>query len=101
MIKETIKLTETTERHKYCDDCGKEIRIGLACSKAYCMYCKKDLCDKCVGYEENTGGDYRIVYCKTCWELGNEYRPIIEQHEKEVDKLYTEWQNKCKNKGGN
>ena len=101
MIKETIKLAETKERHKYCDDCGVEIRIGLACSKAYCQYCKKDLCEKCIGHEEETGGDYRIVYCKTCWELGNEYRPIIEQHENEVDKLYAEWQNKCKNKGGN
>jgi hypothetical protein len=36
------------------------------------------------------------VYCKKCWELGNEYRPLIEQHENEVDKLYDEWKNKCK-----
>ena len=98
MIKETKTLKETTERHRYCDDCGKELHWTLACCAAHCQYCKKDLCEKCIGYEESTGGDYRIVYCKTCWELGNDYRPIIEQHEEEVHRLYTEWQNKCKNK---
>jgi hypothetical protein len=96
MIKETKVLKEETVRHKFCDDCGAKISFRLACSKASCEYCKKDLCEKCVGYEENTMGDYRTVYCKKCWELGNEYRPIIEEHEKEVDRLYEEWQDKCK-----
>lgn len=89
MIKETKILKESIERHKFCDVCGTE------CGKAYCQYCKKDLCNDCVGHEED-GGDYRIVYCKKCWDLGNEYRPKIEQLEIEIDKLYIEWQNKCK-----
>jgi hypothetical protein len=95
--KETKILKEVIEKHKFCDICGSQIKIGLACSKAYCLYCKKDLCEKCIGHEEEAGGDYRIVYCVECWKTGDEYRPIIEQHEIEIHKLYTEWQNKCKN----
>ena len=96
MIKEITKEVTFTEKHRYCDECGKEIKRTMACSHAECKYCGKDLCDKCVSYEENTMGDYRVVYCKTCWELGNDYRLIIEQHEKEIDRLYNKWQNKCK-----
>ena len=96
MIKEDKILKETTIRHKYCDTCGKEISISLACSRANCVYCGKDLCENCIGHEEDTGGDYRIVYCEKCWNLGDEYRPIIEQHENEVSRLYDEWKNKCK-----
>lgn len=98
MIKETKILKEAVERHRFCDECGTELFWSLACSAAHCQYCKKDLCEKCVGHEENTGGDYRMVYCKNCWELGNDYRPKIEQLENEIDKLYEEWQNKCKSK---
>ena len=97
MITETKTLKPHTERHKFCDICGSEIKIGLACSKAICEYCGKDLCDRCIGYEENTGGDYRIVYCKECWEKGDMYRPLIEKHELEIAKIYTEWQSLCKN----
>lgn len=88
--------TDTTVRHKFCDVCGEELHIGLACSAAKCMYCGKDLCEKCIGNEEETGGDYRIVYCKKCWELGELYRPTIEAHQHSVEKLYKEWQDKCK-----
>jgi len=97
MIKEEKILAEKIERHKYCDVCGKEIHIGLAGSRANCEYCGKDLCDKCIGYEENTMGDYRKVYCKKCWTIGKKYKPIIEQHENEIDRLYAEWQYKCRN----
>ena len=97
MIKETKTLKETVEKHRYCDECGVELHWSLSCSRATCEYCGKDLCNKCVGHEKYDTGDYRTVYCKTCWELGNDYRPLIEQHENEVDKLYEEWQNKCKN----
>jgi hypothetical protein len=98
MIKET-KITKeviVSEKHRYCDDCEKELHWSLACSAAHCQYCNKDLCEECIGYEEETDGDYRMVYCKNCWELGNEYRPKIEQYEIEIHKLYTEWQDKCK-----
>ncbi|MFA5152767.1 MAG: hypothetical protein WC554_09425 [Clostridia bacterium] len=98
MIKETKILKEDFVLHKFCDVCGDEIRIGLACSVARCKYCKKDLCEKCIGYEENTGGDYRIVYCKDCWNKGENYRPLIEQHENEIDILYEQWRNECKQK---
>lgn len=97
MIKEKTILKETTVKIKYCDDCGKQITAGMACWKAQCEYCGKDLCDKCIGHEEETGGDYRIVYCKTCWEIGNQYRPTILEHEIKIGKLYNEWRTKCKN----
>ena len=99
MLKKTKTLketTETTETHKYCDVCGINIKLGMACVKAQCKYCKKDLCEKCIGHESDSYGDYRTVYCKRCWNIGNNYRSKIEQLEKEEDKLYDEWITKCK-----
>ncbi len=98
MITETIIQKEATERHKFCDVCGIEIKMGLACSSTYCMYCRKDLCESCIGHEDLTPGDYREVYCKNCWELGNEYRPIIEKLSIKISSLYDEWEDKCKGK---
>ena len=96
-----VKISKTTkevnERHKFCDICGIEISIGLACSAAKCMYCGKDLCEKHIGHEENTYGDYRTVYCENCWKLGELYRPRIEKLQDEIARLYKRWQDDCKN----
>jgi hypothetical protein len=97
MIKEVKKQKEITEYYKYCDVCGARIIKGLACSKAKCEYCGKDLCEECIGYEEPESGDYRTVYCAKCWDIGKDYRPKIEQYEEEVWQLYKEWKDKCKN----
>lgn len=96
MIKETKIQKEVTERHKFCDVCGEEIRIGLACGSARCICCKRDLCKKCIGHEEEDGSDYLTVWCKRCWELGEQYRSLIEELETKIEQLYTEWQDKCK-----
>jgi len=48
-----------------------------------------------IGYEEGTHGDYRNVFCKKCWELGEPYRLIIEEFDEKIQMLYKEWQNKC------
>ena len=96
MIKETKIQKEAIEKHKFCDVCGTEITIDLACNSARCMYCKRDLCEKCIGYEENTDGDYRDVWCKRCWEIGKQYRSTIEKMETKIEQLYKEWQGKCK-----
>lgn len=96
MIKEVKQTEEVTIKHKYCDVCGTEIKMGMACSSAKCEICGKDLCDKCIGHEENTLGDYRVVYCKKCWELGTEYRLKISQLESEIDNLSAEWYNRCR-----
>ena len=101
MIKKVEKLKKITKCYKYCDVCGVRIIKGLACSKAKCEYCEKDLCDECVGHEESNSGDYRIVYCAKCWDIGEEYRPMIKQHEDVVDRLYSEWIDKCKLKESN
>ena len=42
MIKKEKVLVEDYEVHKFCDDCGTEIEIGLACMAAKCAYCGKE-----------------------------------------------------------
>ena len=97
MVYEAIKVKkEVMEPHRYCDVCGEEINIELVCNTARCMYCGKDLCEKCIGQEENTYNDSRIVYCENCWKLGEQYRPRIEKLQDEITRLYKEWQDKCK-----
>lgn len=95
MIKEKKVNKEVIERQKFCDVCGKEITIGLRCSVARCEYCKKDLCSECIGHEYETGGDYRVVYCESCWKIGDEYRLIIEDLEAQIRNLYSEWWGRC------
>ena len=82
--------------NRYCDICESKIPLGLLCQKAECSICKKNLCEKCIGHENDTCGDYREVYCVNCWEIGKEYRNKIKSHENTIGILYTEWHNKCK-----
>lgn len=97
MVDKIIKvMKEVPEPHRYCDICDNEITIRLACSTARCTYCRKDLCENCIGNEEETPGDYRVVYCKNCWKLGEGYRPRIEELQTRIERLYKEWQDKCK-----
>lgn len=96
MIKETKTQQEVITQHKYCDVCGVEIEHSLACTAATCEYCGKDLCDECIGYEEETGEDCRSVWCTVCWVIGGAYRPEIEVLEARAHLLYQEWQDKCK-----
>lgn len=97
MVYETIIVTkEVKERHKFCDVCKKEININLVCCSAKCIYCGKDLCEEHIGHEEETPGDYRVVYCENCWQLGKFYRPRIEELQNEVTLLYKKWQDDCK-----
>lgn len=97
MVYKAIKVTrEVMEPHKYCDACGDEINIDLACSKAKCMYCGKDLCETCVGREEDLWSDSRTVYCKNCWRIGEGFRPEIEELHNKIESLYQEWQDLCK-----
>jgi hypothetical protein len=95
-----IKKEQTTKtinvNHKYCDDCGVEIKMSMSCSVAKCEMCGKDLCDKCIGHEEDNTGDYRVVYCSNCWNIGTEYRNKIKFLEKEIEQLELEWNEKCK-----
>lgn len=100
MIKKEEVLIEDYVIHKYCDDCGVEIKIGLACSAAKCAYCGKDLCNKCVAHEDESWNDYRgTLWCKQCWKIGEEYRPKIDELQAEIERLYEEWQTKCKERG--
>ena len=96
MIKETPYTKEAVKRQKFCDICGKEIHIGLSCSKAKCDLCGKDLCEECIGNEDATYGDYRSVTCAKCWAIGEDYLPHIEGLRIKMDELYDEWRYQCK-----
>lgn len=95
MLKEEKIIKEETKFHKFCDICGIEVKIGMACCKAYCVICGRDLCDKCVEHEEYDGSDYRTCYCKDCWSSGDKYREKIVELEDTVAYLYDEWHKEC------
>ncbi len=96
MIEETKTQEEVIKRHKFCDVCGNEISSTMACSRAVCECCGKDLCEKCIGHEDSSCGDYRIVYCKRCWEIGEPYRAVIDELENRIECGYADWQNACR-----
>lgn len=56
MIKKTKTIKEIIIKNKYCDICEEKIISDLACSKANCSICKKDLCEKCIEHENDTWG---------------------------------------------
>ena len=91
MIKKVEINRPTVTIEKYCDECGAKVPIGMQCSVARCEICQKDLCDKCVGHESNTMGDYREVYCKACWDIGEKFRNRINECEQEIDDLNEGW----------
>lgn len=95
MIKET-KETVTSEvitKTRFCDVCGEEIK-KRSYTSSQCEICHRDICSACVGHNEDAG-DYTDVYCKDCWELGENYRKVLEEHEKEEEQLHEEWYNKA------
>ena len=96
MKKKTTIIKEETITHTYCDVCEIEIKKDTFSSAVTCEICHKDLCNNCVGHEADMIGDFREVYCKTCWEVGESYRDAIKKHEDEIDRLNDEWREKCK-----
>ena len=95
MYKKLKVNRDVEETHLYCDVCGEEIPRDLACGIAKCECCEKDLCDKCVGHEGSSCGDYRVAYCKKCWDIGEGFRVDIEYMEERIESLYEEWKSKC------
>jgi hypothetical protein len=95
MIKEITVQEKVVTQHRYCDVCDTEINHSLACTNAKCKCCRKDLCENCIGHEEETGADYRDVWCRRCWDFGAEYRPKIESLNRATEALYDEWHKKC------
>ena len=82
---------EVEETHKFCDLCGQEVPFGLACSRATCELCRADLCEDCIGHESESYGDYRTVWCKVCWDIGEPYRKKIEDLKDECDHVRDAW----------
>lgn len=86
--------TEIRENHRFCDICGVEIPIGLACTAATCQICGKDICENCIGNEEDAG-DWRDVQCTLCWSIGQKYLPEIAKMKSKVTELYQKWYAEC------
>ena len=82
-----------------CDDCGCTVFIQRPC-----IVCGKDLCNKCRYYDYTDEGDYPTLYCRSCWDAGEEYRNEIIKIENEADyktnKLIQDWYRATKKKGG-
>jgi len=91
------KKIEVSRYDKICDICQVKIKQDMACSTARCEYCGKDLCEKCIGVEKNTTGDYREVYCGRCAVILSKYQPLIDKLEAEVERLYDECIRECRN----
>ena len=85
-------IIETTTSEIYCDICKTQIKSRYH----VCVICQKDICEKCVGHEDDTIGDYSNYYCKTCWQIGEPFRNKINQLNLDIDKLNDEWLNLCK-----
>jgi hypothetical protein len=95
VVKEKRVQKQVSEEHKYCDVCGVEIKIGLACATACCECCRADLCRDCIAHEETSCGDYRTVWCAVCWEIGEKYMQRVKKLEDEIENLYEEWKREC------
>lgn len=95
MYKEIIVTKEVSKRLYFCDICGVKIPFRLSCTDAHCQICQKDLCENCIGTEKDTPGDYREVWCKNCWTIGEKYRPKIKEFDDKVKKLYDAWYKEC------
>lgn len=93
-MKKIIKV-KTKKAEIYCDYCGKKINWELQCSVSKCEYCGKDLCEKCIGMEKSTHGDYREVYCKSCWDIAEPYHKKIAEIENKIEDLYNKCEAKC------
>lgn len=95
MYKNILVTKEVMERHKFCGVCDIEIPIGLACSATRCQICQEDICENCIGTEKESAGEYRQVWCKNCWTIGEKYRPKIKELDAEIKKLYDAWYREC------
>lgn len=83
------KMEEVTDIFYYCDICGEEYKLGLACSSGLhrCIVCKRDICIKCSRdnpfYDD--WDDSSSAICKDCAE-------IVEPYKTNLDKLYTKYE---------
>lgn len=102
MIKTEEKTRTVTEKiHKvYCDECGGSVtdrhhyNHGRRCERCNC-----DVCSKC-SVELFDSSDYSTIYCNSCWNMKyNEeltYEQKIKELESEIDRIYEQWDKKCK-----
>jgi len=100
-MKKIEKTTETivkTIQHIYCDICESKIINNSTYYKTKkCIMCDRDICESCIGYVDYSG-DYAENICTECYNIGTPYRKKIVELENEVEEVYSEWENICKQK---
>ena len=93
---ENIETVTTKKTTVYCDDCGEPTVTMMACNRKNCEMCGADLCKNCIGHEEYDTGDYRTVYCKDCWSVGEGFRERIAMINREIEVTEDDWKSACK-----
>jgi len=98
MIKKTKETITREIKTRYCDICGKNVKMDYFSGK--CILCKRDICWDCAVVDpDDTGGDYTDYICTICEEISKPYFEKMKEIEKEYDekigKIYTEMKEKC------
>lgn len=97
MIHKKTETREVTVEVHTCDDCGAESTSH--CYIHTCSICRADVCDSTCSHTE-WDGDFKTVYCKTCWQIGEPYRNAIAdrdfERDREVKKENAAWAAKGK-----
>lgn len=88
---EIVEEVQTTQKvvKRYCDDCSAELHWTMGCERRICEVCGKMLCNKCVAEEVESGGDYHIVYCKSCTDIYKKYKLELDRLD-EIRAILTE-----------
>ncbi len=96
MLKEVTFQKEITEKHIFCDICGKDTNRTGDLSLNRCIHCKKDLCEECMKF--TIPKDWNHILCNDDYEKWlNGDITIFGKYEKEFRKLHNkEYNDKCK-----
>jgi len=96
-MKETYAVTVEEKRHKYfCDVCGEQFNRET-CVDHSCVFCERDLCNKCRGeYDEFGGYDRAYSICSDCRKIKDHYDKLKAPLELQIKKLDDVMKAECK-----
>jgi len=84
-------IIESSVTKYFCDICNTEMQQA-----SKCYICGKDLCVKCVTFDNRDWGDYPTRYCDNCWLIGETYREEMLKIENDADEKIAELRKKWK-----
>ncbi len=96
----TTRQVEKVETHTetVCDRCGQTGRFSYGAG-GRCGACGRDVCGRCNVPDPDDPGDYPVVWCKQCWDVGAPYRARIaeecEEHDARCEKIRKTWAALC------